>query len=193
MDPISDNELRTRLAALAKNENRKQAVLEGYHTAGVLVPIVLGKGAPELLFTKRTEFVETHKGQVSFPGGMMDPDDGNVVRTALREAWEEVGIPASSVEVVGILDDLPTPTGFIITPVIGIIQQLPSLAPNIHEVADVFQVPLSFFAAPENGRTEIRDFRGKQQEVWYYESGSHTIWGATAMIVRSLLKRLQLV
>jgi 8-oxo-dGTP pyrophosphatase MutT (NUDIX family) len=193
MKIVSDNELRTRLSALTGNELRECVTIDGYHRAGVLVPIILGSGTPELLFTKRTELVETHKGQVSFPGGMMDPADGDVVRTALREAWEEVGIPYSAVEVTGLLDDLPTPTGFIITPVIGIIQQLPSLAPNIYEVAEVFQVPLSFFASPENGRTEIRNFRGKQQEVWYYESESHTIWGATAMIVRSLLKRLHLV
>jgi 8-oxo-dGTP pyrophosphatase MutT (NUDIX family) len=192
MKTVSDNELRTRLTALAGNELRECLTIEGYRRAGVLVPIIMGTGTPELLFTKRTELVETHKGQISFPGGMMDPADGDVIRTALREAWEEVGIPDSAVEVAGLLDDLPTPTGFIITPVVGIIQQLPSLAPNIHEVADVFQVPLSFFAAPKNGKTEIRNFRGKQQEVWYYKSGSNTIWGATAMIVRSLLKRLHL-
>ena len=193
MNTISDNELRTILAALTGNEPRARIRMEGFHTAGVLVPIVLGTGTPQLLFTKRTELVETHKGQVSFPGGMMDPDDSNVVRTALREAWEEVGIPASSVEVAGVLSDLPTPTGFIITPVVGIIQQLPSLSVNLDEVADVFQVPLSFFANPENGRMEIRAFRGRQHEVWYYESGGHTIWGATAGIVRSLLKSLHLV
>jgi 8-oxo-dGTP pyrophosphatase MutT (NUDIX family) len=193
MNIISDNELRTRLAALTGNEPRACIAMEGFHTAGVLVPIVFGTGTPELLFTKRTELVETHKGQVSFPGGMMDPDDGDIVRTALREAWEEVGIPASSIEVVGILDDLPTPTGFIITPVVGIIQQLPSLSPNLDEVADVFRVPLPFFTNPDNGRMEIWESLGRPYEVWYYESGSHTIWGATAMIVRSLLKRLHLV
>lgn len=193
MSPISENELRTRLMALAGNDPRECLTLKGYHRAAVLVPIILGSETPELLFTKRTELVETHKGQVSFPGGMMDPGDGDVIRTALREAWEEVSIPDSAVEVMGMLDDLPTPTGFIITPVVGIIQQLPLLTPNIHEVADVFQVPLSFFANPDHGRTEIKNFQGRQHTVWYYESGRHTIWGATAMIVRSLLRRLHFV
>jgi 8-oxo-dGTP pyrophosphatase MutT (NUDIX family) len=193
MNLISDNELRTRLAALADNGKRKRLAREGYHTAGVLVPLVFGSVAPELLFTKRTEIVETHKGQVSFPGGTTDPADGDVIHTALREAWEEVGIPGSAVEVVGMLDDLLTPTGFIITPVVGILGSLPALSPNADEVADVFLVPLWFFADPQNGRTELREFRGKQHEVWYYTSGNHTIWGATAMIVRSLLQRLEIV
>ena len=193
MKSFTESEIRARLAALSVYHNRERISIDGYHTASVLVPIVLGTGDPKLLFTKRTELVETHKGQVSFPGGMMDPDDGDVVRTALREAWEEVGIPATAVEVVGILDDLPTPTGFVITPVVGILETPLLLSPNLDEVADVFQVPLSFFADSRNGRTELREFRGTKLEVWYYESGSHTIWGATAMIVRSLLKRLGVV
>lgn len=192
MNPVTVGEVRIRLAELRQNDGRKRISMEGYHTAGVLVPVLLGSGIPELLFTKRTELVETHKGQISFPGGMMDPHDEDIVHTALREAWEEVGIPSTAVEVMGMLDDLPTPTGFVITPVVGIIQQLPSLTPNLDEVADVFQVPLSFFADPKNGRRELREFRGEQREVWYYQSGSHTIWGATAMIVRSLVQQLKL-
>lgn len=193
MNDISDKELRTRLTAIASNDLRKSMPLEGYHRAGVLVPIILRTQNPELLFTKRTQLVETHKGQISFPGGMMEPGDGDVVRTALREAWEEVGIPDSTVEVAGMLDDFPTPSGFIITPVVGLLNHLPPLSPNADEVADVFLVPLSFFANPENGRTELRELRGNKYEVWYYESGTHTIWGATAMIVRSLLKQLGLI
>jgi 8-oxo-dGTP pyrophosphatase MutT (NUDIX family) len=193
MNTISHVELRARLTKYAGNNLRKSLSLEGYHRAGVLVPIILHTPTPELLFTKRTELVETHKGQVSFPGGMMDPEDTDVVRTALREAWEEVGIQGSTVEVVGMLDDFPTPSGFVITPVVGLLDHLPPLSPNADEVADVFLMPLTFFADPINGRKELREFQGKQHEVWYYESGTHTIWGATAMIVRSLLKQLQLI
>jgi 8-oxo-dGTP pyrophosphatase MutT (NUDIX family) len=193
MNPFSDDEIRRRLTTLTRSDNRKPVAIEGYQIAGVLVPIVFSTGSPELLFTKRTELVETHKGQVSFPGGTMDPDDGDIVRTALREAWEEVGVSETSVEVAGILDDFTTPTGFIITPVVGIIRELTVLSPNLDEVADVFQVPLSFFANPQNERMEIRTLRGEQHEVWYYESGGHTIWGATAGIVRSLLKSLHLI
>jgi 8-oxo-dGTP pyrophosphatase MutT (NUDIX family) len=113
--------------------------------------------------------------------------DRDIIQTALREAWEEIGIPESSVEVLGLGDDLPTPTGFIITPIVGLISNLPRLTINTDEVAQVFQVPLTFFTAPGNGKRELRDFRGEKREVWYYEYEGHVIWGATAMIVRSLL------
>ncbi len=190
---LTEDQLRIRLAALTANISRERISKAEYHTAGVLVPIVFGNGTQELLFTKRTELVETHKGQVSFPGGMMDPEDETIVQTALRETWEEVGIPASAVTVMGILNDLATPTGFVITPVVGVIEHLPPLNPNADEVAEVFRVPISFFTDPKNGRSEMREFEGKQHEVWYYEHGGHTIWGVTAMIVRSLLKHLDLV
>ena len=190
---ITDIDLRARVAGLSRDNRRNCVSIDGYLPAGVLVPIILGTGTPSLLFTKRTEFVETHKGQVSFPGGVMDPGDGDIVHTALREAWEEIGLPDTAIRVVGLLDDLPTPTGFIITPVVGILETLPALTPNSAEVADVFQVPLSFFADPGNGRTEIREFLGRQHDVWYFQSGGHTIWGATAMIVQMLLKRFDLV
>lgn len=192
MKEITDIELRTRVARLSSTNQRNCVSLDGYHSAGVLVPIILGTDIPHLLFTKRTELVETHKGQVSFPGGVMDPDDGDIVHTALREAWEEIGIPSSAIHVAGLLDDLPTPTGFVITPVVGILEKLPALSPNAAEVAEVFQVPLSFFLDPRNGRSEVREFLGKQRDVWYFQSGSHTIWGATAMIVQLLLKGMDL-
>lgn len=192
MNVVTSEDVRVRLSSLAGHHSKRISI-EGYHSASVLVPIVLGSEHPSLLFTKRTELVETHKGQVSFPGGMTDPHDKDVVHTALREAWEEIGIPESVVDVVGTLDDLPTPTGFVITPVVGTIAQLPPLKLNFDEVADVFQVPLVFFTDPGNGRTEQREFQGGKHEVWYYQSENHTIWGATAMIVRSLLRQLGLV
>ena len=190
---ITSEEIRAKIGALGKRDDRERLSIEGFRQAGVLVPIILDTVTPELLFTKRTELVETHKGQISFPGGMTNPEDEDVVRTALREAEEEIGIPGSAVEIVGTLDDLPTPTGFVITPVVGVIKKLPRLSPNRDEVADIFQVPLSFFVDSRNGRAEIREFRGVRREIWFYQRGEHSIWGATAMIVRSLLKNLDLV
>lgn len=172
---------------------RHVLTIDGFRPAGVLVPLLLTPAGTELLLTRRTESVETHKGQIAFPGGMADPADGDIVATALREAWEELGIPSSAVQVIGILDDLPTPSGFIITPVVGAIRTMPALVPNPHEVEEVFQVPLDFFRDPMSGRVETREFRGKNREVWFYERGPHTVWGATAMIIRSLLERLKLV
>jgi len=168
----------------------KATHVDGFHRAGVLVPIVWTGSTHEFLLTKRTETVETHKGQISFPGGMMDDDDQDIMHTALREASEELGISEASVKVLGTLDDFPTPSGFVITPVVGLIAALPALRLSEDEVAEAFHVPLAFFIEPGSGRTELREFRGAQHEVWFYEHGTHMIWGATAMIIRSLLKTL---
>ncbi len=158
--------------------------------AAVLVPIIVEAEGTALLFTKRTELVETHKGQVSFPGGVVEETDRDIIQTALREAEEEVGIAAGDVEIVGILNDLATPTGFVITPVVGLVRLTHPLRPNADEVADVFQVPLSFFAQAATVRTEFRVVEGKRREIWYYDTDRHTIWGATAAIIRSLLSAL---
>jgi 8-oxo-dGTP pyrophosphatase MutT (NUDIX family) len=166
---------------------RSALSIEGFRSAGVLVPLILAGGTAELIFTKRTDDVETHKGQISFPGGMTDPEDGDILATALREAHEELGIAPSLVTIRGLLDDLAVPSGFIITPVVGTLGGLPALTPNPAEVAEVFTVPLEYFCDPSNGRMELRDYRGMKHEVWFYEHGGHTIWGATAMIVRSLI------
>ena len=173
-------------------EERQTITIAGFHQAGVLVPIVPTAAGLHLLLTKRTEDVETHKGQISFPGGMVDPTDESIVQTALREAKEELGIEPSAVEAIGILSDIATPTGFVITPVVGIIEQLPELTPSAEEVAEVIHVPLELFMNGRNARMELREWRGKQHEVWYYQFGEHLIWGATAIITRSLLKKLGL-
>jgi len=177
------------LARLSLSGKRDTLAIEGFHRAGVLVPLILTEGEARLLFTRRTDHVETHKGQISFPGGMKDADDGDIVRTALRETEEELGIGANLIEVRGLLDDIAVPSGFIITPVVGILQGVPPLSPNPQEVAEAFTVPLDFFLDPASGRTEVREFRGSSRVVWFYQYGGHNIWGATAMIVRSFLQK----
>ncbi len=167
--------------------------MPGYERAGVLVPVVLDEEQPNLLFTLRTEHVDTHKGQVSFPGGAVHLQDTSIIETALRETHEELGIPPRAVETFGLLDDLATPSGFIITPVVGVLRSMPPLRPNPAEVADTFTVPLLFFTDPSNSRSELREFKAQQHEVWFYETQPHTIWGVTALIVRSFLKKLGLL
>lgn len=179
--------------AHANDGERKSLSIPGYSRAGVLVPIIAADTSLQLLFTKRTEMVETHKGQISFPGGMVDTSDKDIIETALREAEEEIGLPRHQIEILGLLDDMATPTGFIITPVVGIIKELPDLSLNSHEVAEVFQVHLDFFSDDANGRTELREVSGRSYEVWFYPCGDYLIWGATAMMVRSLLKRIHVI
>ena len=177
-------------AAFACDATRTTLTIPDYRRAAVLVPLLVSNSSLDLLFTLRTHTVETHKGQISFPGGMVDDDDCDTVHTALREAEEEIGLPQSSVEIIGTLDDMATPSGFVITPIVGVIRNLPHLKLNADEVAEVFRVPLEFFADRNNGRTELREFKGKQREVWFYDYEGKTIWGATAMMIRSLLKTL---
>lgn len=169
---------------------RREIPASGYMQAAVLVALIRQDGDYELLLTRRTEEVETHKGQVAFPGGMRDHTDDTIVDTALREAAEELGIPPGSVRIAGLLDDLLTPTGFVVTPVVGILERIPTLAPNAAEVADVFRAPLSFFADERNGRSERRNVAGKEYDVWFYDSGGHLVWGVTAGIIRILLKTI---
>jgi 8-oxo-dGTP pyrophosphatase MutT (NUDIX family) len=173
--------------------DRKSLDLEGFRRAAVLVPVLPAGEGFGLLLTRRTDEVETHKGQISFPGGVKDPGDTDVVYTALRESEEELGIDPAAVSVLGLLDDLATPTGFVITPVVGLLGSLPSLTVNPVEVAEAFVLPVAFFRDPANGHVEQRLFRGENREVWFYGSGERLVWGATAMIIRSLLARLNLV
>ncbi len=174
-------------ACLNASQRIALPVPEGYMRAAVLVPMIFTPGGTELLFTKRTELVETHKGQISFPGGVVDQRDSGIIQTAIREADEEVGIRAPDVEILGLLSDLETPTGFIITPVVGSVSPALTLMPNADEVAEAFRVPLAHFRNPRSGRREFRWVQGIEREIWHYEAGTHTIWGATAAIVRSLL------
>ena len=181
------------LERMTLSGERNVLSIDGFYRAGVLVPVILRGEETDLLFTRRTDHVETHKGQISFPGGMTDAGDADIIQTSLREAEEELGIGPSLVDVRGILDDLAVPSGFIITPVVGTLRGLPLLRPNPGEVAEAFTVPLGFFCNPGSGRSELRDFRGGKREVWFYQYAEHTIWGATAMIVRSLLLEMGLV
>jgi 8-oxo-dGTP pyrophosphatase MutT (NUDIX family) len=169
---------------------RKELHREGCRPAAVLAPFVRVDDAWHLLFTKRTEDLEHHKGQVSFPGGSLEEFEP-VEAAALRETFEEIGIPAHAVTVLGYLNDIWTPSGYIITPVAGIIHSLDHLAVNPGEVSRVFTVPLSYFLIDSNAEVRNISLHGITRKVHFYEHDGETIWGATAMILRDLVDRLQ--
>jgi 8-oxo-dGTP pyrophosphatase MutT (NUDIX family) len=159
---------------------------QGFTEASVLILLVPQDDSLHLLFTVRTEDVEHHKGQVSFPGGAREPVDQNYISTALRESFEELSLPPELVSILGKINDMWTPTGFIVSPVVGYIAELPELIPQPSEVSDYFTVPLEYFLNDSNGYKEKyrRTENDEEIDVWFYEYGKYTIWGVTAFIIR---------
>jgi len=164
----------------------------GLRKAAVLILLYPKDNELHVLLTKRTEDVEHHKGQISFPGGSMDDEDPDLVATALRETEEEVGLPKEVPQILGFFDEYETPSGFAITPVVAFAGALPSLSHNTMEVAEILEVPLSVFLDDQNERLERRKRLGHLIDVYFYRFGAHEIWGATAAILRAFLHSVRL-
>lgn len=160
--------------------------------AGVLIPIVERASDLSVLFTERSPDLKHHGGQISFPGGRMEPGDPDIRWTALRETQEEIGIAPDNIEVIGALEPMPTVTGYVVTPVVGLVTGELSLRIDPVEVAGVFEVPLEFLLDERNQRQSIREFEGIQVPVLEYQFESYRIWGATASMVRSLTSLLKI-
>jgi 8-oxo-dGTP pyrophosphatase MutT (NUDIX family) len=160
--------------------------------AAVLVPIVEHADALTVLLTKRTDHLADHAGQVSFPGGRIEPEDASPEDAALREAREEVGLPSDRVELIGRLDIYRTRTGFEVTPVVGLVRPpLDDLKPDPYEVAEVFEVPLSFILDPINHELHSRDVRGAKRTFYVLPYQGRYIWGATAGMLVNLAQVLR--
>jgi 8-oxo-dGTP pyrophosphatase MutT (NUDIX family) len=159
--------------------------------AAVLVPIVARPGALTVLLTRRTDHLRDHSGQVSFPGGRVEPQDAGAEATALRETREEVGLEPQRVEVLGRLSDYHTRTGYRITPVVGLVQPPFELRLDAHEVAAAFEVPLAFLLDPANHQRRAREFQGRSVHYYAMEWDGHTIWGATAGMLVNLYRHLR--
>jgi 8-oxo-dGTP pyrophosphatase MutT (NUDIX family) len=159
--------------------------------AAVLVPIVEHADGLTVLLTKRTDHLADHAGQVSFPGGRIEPEDADPEAAALREAREEVGLPAEQVQLVGRLDIYRTRTGFEVVPVVGLVRPPLSLTPDPHEVAEVFEVPLSFVLDPINHQLHKRELRGMMRTFYVLPYEGRYIWGATAGMLVNLAQVLR--
>jgi 8-oxo-dGTP pyrophosphatase MutT (NUDIX family) len=164
--------------------------------AAVLMPIVQHPHQPTMLLTRRTAHLRRHSGQVAFPGGRRDEEDESPRATALREAWEEVGLDPTQVEVIGQMPEYITGTGFRVTPVVGLIAPGLALKPDPEEVADVFEVPLEFLMNPRHHQRrrilmddEERHFFAMPWRAPDSES-DYFIWGATAAMLRNLYRLL---
>lgn len=163
--------------------------VHGRTDAAVLVPVYLDKGEIHVVFTKRRDDLRRHAGEISFPGGRREPDEKNLRTTALREAEEEIGLPADAVEIVGALQPTPTiATGYAVYPFVGLIDPGRAWVPSAGEVAAVIELSLAQLASGYGRRRLVR--RGIPIRTDSYVIGDHLIWGATARILADLLDRL---
>ena len=158
--------------------------------AAVLVAVREG-GEENVIFTRRHEHLAKHAGQVAFPGGGMEPDDRDMIDTALRESEEEIGLPRDAVTPLGYLECFETISGFCVTPVVArIAADAPALVPSADEVADVFEVPLGFFLNEENLRRYTMEYRGRRRPMIEFRFAGFRIWGATAAMLVNMLERM---
>jgi 8-oxo-dGTP pyrophosphatase MutT (NUDIX family) len=170
--------------------SRQMQVLsrEGYRKSAVLVPIYENKGEQHFVLTKRAQGVMYHKGQISFPGGAYDKEDGELRATALREAFEEVGIHPGDVEILGNLDDQVTYTSnFVITPFVGTIPYPYKFKVNHREVEELIEVPVSALLVPSAYVLETMDDDGKSYPWGHYLYGKHKITGITARMLKQIM------
>ncbi|WP_354362247.1 CoA pyrophosphatase [Undibacterium sp. GrIS 1.8] len=169
------------------------STITSFKPASVLIPLVMRDQGLTLLLTHRAAHLNDHAGQISFPGGRCEDSDGSVVETALREAEEEVGLHRKHIDVIGILPEYRTGTGYQVTPVVALIQPPFELKIDASEVASLFEVPLSFLMDGRNYQRRAFDLpNGQGQRVFYaipYQQ--HFIWGATAGMLRNLFHLLR--
>jgi 8-oxo-dGTP pyrophosphatase MutT (NUDIX family) len=158
--------------------------------AAVLVALVASPRGPEIILTLRTAEMRNHPAQISLPGGRVEPEDAGPAEAALREAWEEVGLPPEHVEVLGCLPWYRTVSDYCVQPFVGWVTEQVSLVPDAREVADIFLVPLEFVLDPSNHTRESMMHDGVERTFWVLPFGDRRIWGATAGILVSLARAL---
>ncbi|HEX9963382.1 MAG TPA: CoA pyrophosphatase [Allosphingosinicella sp.] len=170
-------------------------VLEGAEgdllPAAVLVAVV-DRPSPTVILTERPKTMRRHPGQISFPGGRIDPEDDGPVAAALREAEEEIALPRDCVEVIGIADLYRTVTGFEVTPVVGVVPPGLPLKPQPGEVAAMFEAPLHYLLDPRHQVVRTAEWQGRERSFYEIEWEGRRIWGATAAMIVNLSRRLEL-
>lgn len=188
-------------AALERSGARGPVLIEGDMREAVLEPVsgltpaavlvaVTDRPEPGVILTRRTETLRRHAGQVSFPGGRIDPGE-DAIAAALREAEEEIALPSDRVELVGPADRYVTVTGFQVTPVIGVVPPDLPLTPSAAEVADWFEAPLDFLLDPANHLEREVDWQGRRRRYYEILWNERRIWGATAAMIVNLARRLR--
>jgi len=169
--------------------SRERKVIDNlsFARAAVLVPLYKKGEDCHLLFTKRTDKVKYHKGEISFPGGVFDEEDFELEKTALREAFEEVGLKEKDVQIIGVLDDIVTITEFIITPFVGLFPYPYFFKVSEIEIAELIEIPLSFFIKGDCYSKQVVFRMDREEMVDAFQYKNHIIWGATARILKQFL------
>ena len=191
MSPLAER-LRDSLVHPAREDLLAGDLIEGSPERGDAAAVLIAltdRPEPGVLFTVRREHLRTHAGQVSFPGGRIDPGE-DAAGAALREAWEEIGLPPGLVEIWGAADPYRTVTGFAVTPILGLVPPDLPLAPHEHEVADLFEAPLSFLLDPANQQMMSAEYQGRTRHYYQIDWQGRRIWGATAAMLVNLTRRL---
>lgn len=165
-------------------ENRK------LRPAGVLAALIEGQGGLDLLLTTRSSALKHHPGQIALPGGKQDAQDPTPRDAALREAEEEIGLPRTSVEILGALSPHETVTGFLVTPVFGYVARPFAIRPEPGEVAEVFRVPMAHVLNRDHYVVESRRWRGRRRSYYAVPYGPYYIWGATARMLRAWAEQM---
>lgn len=159
--------------------------------AAVLIPLVTHAGGVTVLLTQRTDHLSDHAGQISFPGGRIEPEDADACEAALRETLEEIGLGADHIQIIGQFAEHATTTGFRVIPVVGMVRPPFDLTLDAVEVADVFEVPLDFITDPANCKIETGVRHGRRRPTHAFHYGDRVIWGFTALILAGLAKLLE--
>lgn len=197
-DRFEPEALRERLSQLTRepaHEWHQRGDLEfpGLEKSAVLIPLTDIGDDLEMVFTHRSQDLEQHSGEVSFPGGREEQEDNTLIETALREAYEEIGLHPSDVEVFGALTQMPTITGFRVVAYVGEFPNPYELIADSGEIETIFRAPLRRLADPSIHRVEEREFNGSVYPVHFFEYEGHTIWGATGWLLNTFLEYFDLV
>lgn len=183
--------METYIAQVLGARSCRELSVPGRRLAAVLLPLYRHNGDYGMIFTKRSDTVYHHRGQISFPGGGHEPRDASLRQTALRESAEEIGLQPAHVQVLGQLDDLlTTNSNYLVRPFVGVIPYPYPFAIDRRETASIIEVPLDFLRRHNPPTEEVRDHEGRTVRSFFFDYGGHVIWGATAKIVKQFLDLL---
>ena len=175
-----------RLRGILASRPAIEIVAPQHRRACVLLPLIRNRGGWAILFTRRSENLAAHSGQIAFPGGGIEAGE-TLEQAAVREAEEEVGIPPRYVELIGRLDDLVTHSGFLVAPFVGVIHEPVEYVMQESEVVEIFEVPIEALLDVRNPEVRYVPFRGKEYPAYFYHHGPHEIWGLTGRMLKAFL------